>query len=204
MSRVRLRLIQVLGEEIDVHKVRRALGALIAVSVLLAATPGAATAHQFNGPYTDALPVSFASDESNTDHHLYWNHFAVWQQRLYDQQTDLTVAEVPRQQWTNWTDIVWFATPDVAPNLGDYSCRLYTAGRCDRSRVRFREDLTRTIDQFVALHLVCHEFGHAYGFGHLAVVGSEPPTCMEPIWTYNPQFAYNISPDMVRHINELY
>jgi hypothetical protein len=182
---------------------------LAVISVLIGSPAGPASAHVFgphdNGTrYTDSMPVTFASDEDNTDHHLYWNHFVVWQQNIYDSNTDLRMQEQPRWYWDGLTDVVWFATPEVAPDLGDQSCRAISGDVCGRSRIRFRENLTRTIDQYVALHLVCHELAHAYGFGHLAGIPPEETSCLEPLFSLQPQYTANISGHMINHINARY
>jgi hypothetical protein len=189
--------------------VRTATVVMVLVSLVVTMTPGSAAAHAF-GPgdngvaFLDPNPVTFASDESNFDHHLFWNHYVYYQQQEYDGYTDLTVQEIARHWWDYSTDIVWFASPDVAPNWGEEVCRvMLDNGRCGRTRVKFLESLTRTHPNLPTFHLVCHEFGHAYGFGHLAHVGEGGGSCMANPKS-DPWQSWTINGHMIDHINSVY
>jgi hypothetical protein len=175
------------------------IGAVAALLVSLFPVP--ASAHLFNKTRTDDSFVDFASDEDNTDHHLFWNHFVHFEQiDQYGARTDLTVSELPRWGWNGVTDVVWFAAA-LAPNVtGDEMCRVVNFnGRCDRARVRFAENLTRSIPGAAGFFLACHEFAHAYGFEH------NPEGCM---WAsediYNPPWDGTLTGHMIDHINAVY
>jgi hypothetical protein len=171
------------------------------VALLAVFLPAPASAHSFGLRKMDNHAVDFASDEDNTDHHLYWNHFVHFQQfDQYDARTDLAMTELPRWGWNSFTDIVWFATP-LAPGVnGDEMCRLVRPdGLCDRAVVRFDEDLTRDIPGYAGFFLVCHEFGHAYGFEHMG------EACMRDPWNpYVSQADGTLSDHMIGHINAWY
>ncbi|GAA3255811.1 hypothetical protein ACFO1B_46915 [Dactylosporangium siamense] len=145
--------------------------------------------------------VTFASDEDNLDHRLYWNHFVHFEQ--YDQygaRTDLSVSELTSGAWTNNTDIVWFAASLPGIN-GDESCRVVlSSGVCDRARIRFDETMTRAVPDRMGWFLVCHEFGHAYGFEDYGngdcMAGSANPQ--------SPPADGTLSGHMIDHINAYY
>jgi hypothetical protein len=146
----------------------------VAAALLFTVSPAPAQA----AAYTDALPVTFASDEDNTDHYLYWNHFVHFQQwDQYHARTRLEVGELNRWAWNNDTDFVWFAGATEPGTYGIYNCRSVANGRCNRARVIFKEDLTRDprVPGDTGFFLACHEFGHGYGFEHLPAY---EPNCM--------------------------
>lgn len=158
-----------------------------------------AYAHDFGLIKTDDGRVSYGSDESNDDHHLFWNHFVFFQsENEYQARTDLNMVEIQRFGWANGTDIVWFAANLADGTAGDESCRR-TVGiinrTCDRARVRFNEDLTRNYPEIRAFELACHEFGHALGFEH------RRSACMN---TDIRGVGGSLNDHMIDHINDQY
>jgi hypothetical protein len=183
------------------HMVRKLAVLSAVVALLVGLVPAGASAHFFGLRKMDDNWVDFASDEDNTDHYLFWNHFVHFQQiDQYQARTDLTVAEQPRWGWNNGTDVVWFAYPLGTGLNADEVCRAVRLnGTCDRARVRFGEHLTRAIPGAAGFFLACHEFGHAYGFEHLS------DGCMHnPVNPQSPPNDGTLSSHMIGHINAQY
>jgi hypothetical protein len=176
---------------------------LAVIGLLVALSPASpAAGHAFELIKMDDATVDFGSDEDNNDHHLFWNHFMHFQMiDEYQNRTDLSVVERCKGCWTNSTDVVWFATGDLAANINaDEACRATNAnGTCNRARVRFNQSLTRTVPGNTGFFLACHEVGHAVGFNHLA------DGCMhDPINRQSPPQGGQLSGHMINHINERY
>jgi hypothetical protein len=160
----------------------------------------ASASYGFGRIKMDDARVDLASDESNTDHHLFWNHFAHFQMvNTYMPLTDLTLNERARFDWNSSTDIVWFAAAIGGP-LADTRCsRVLLNGRCDKNVVRFEESYTRVIGGDAGFYFACHEFGHAIGFNDMT------DACMRTgINPYAPPQAGQISSHMIGHINAQY
>jgi len=182
---------------------RGAVTATVGLLALVGTAPSA-SAHNFGLRKTDNNVVTFASDEDNTDHYLFWNHFVHFQQvDQYDARTDLAVQERGRYQWDNSTDVVWFAAALEPGVNADEVCRVVNTvnRRCDRARVRFGEHL-RNIPGPGGFYLACHEFGHAYGLEHL---DTGDRGCMSTSANpYDTGLSGVLSNHMIGHINAEY
>lgn len=187
-------------------RVTRSLAVVLAVALAMAGLgPASASAHYFNLRKMDDAWVDFGSDEDNTDHFLFWNHFVHYQ--MFDQyfaRTDLEGTEQCRHCWNDGTDVVWFAypiprNPDGTVVAGDQVCRKVLAnGACDRSRVRFLEELSRNISGAAGFSLVCHEVGHAAGLEHFN------DGCMSTPLNLVAPSSNVLTAHMITHINEQY
>jgi hypothetical protein len=150
--------------------------------------------------------VRFSSDEDNTDHFLYWNHFVHHQQIIYDQYTVLTMVEQPRWFRDGLTDFMWFASAiNPVDAFGYHQCRrwTWTGNKCAYAVVVFNERMTRQLPTNTAFHVACHEIGHSYGFWHKPLITGEENSCMAPP-KYDQNQTFNISGHMIQHINDSY
>jgi hypothetical protein len=187
-----------------ITKLFAVLVAILMTAVGLGPTPAAA--HNFVLIKMDDRYMEFSSDEDNDDHFLFWNHFVYFQNfDEYDFRTDLYGIEVCRHCWNDGTDIVWFAWDlgVIDPVTGLFKAGDETCGKslpppnqvCDRARVRFNENLSRTISGDVGFSIACHEIGHAIGFDH------SDEGCMPAVLSLSAPASNVLTTDMISHIN---
>jgi len=138
--------------------------------------------------FTDDIDFNFISAESTTaDHNEFHPIVAYLVDREWGDKTDLVDRDLGRDTTpSTWIDVYWYMTPQSSFNnaavAADTICRRWrnqSSRICDQNRVRFVEKLlTREAPSHTATQLwntICHEFGHAVGFGH----GTSVRSCMD-------------------------
>ncbi len=197
-----------------VHPQRRArLGLTLALALattFIASSPAAPTAaHQFDNRKSDNSFVTFASNEDNDYHYLWWNHFVHFQQYdQYDARTDLVVKEQPRRGYNGDTDIIWWVAPQNElgfGNDGTYRCVKvnWTNLRCNQGQMKLTDTYPGQVPANSAWFVVCHELGHAYGLQHLDTW--EGGCMLSGFDRWNPPASGGwLNDHMIKHINAYY
>ena len=136
--------------------------------------------------YTDDRDFNRVSAESTYGDHTEFSPIVNYLvHREWGLRTDLSDRSLLRDTSpASWIDVYWYMTPGTnfssAAVIGDTICKRWKSTKvCDQNRVRFAERLlvrkSPTYTTTQKYQVVCHEFGHAVGFGH----GTTGRSCMD-------------------------
>lgn len=137
------------------------------VGSLLSARPAGA---QFGdapwaAPFADDYSHSHISVESNPGDAFFWQGIMNSSLEGDYEPTDLSVWQA--SAYASWVDIYWYATPSLEnpAAAADTTCMSWRdAERCDRFRIRIKEDARYKLTTLLQENLTCHEIGHTVGF----------------------------------------
>lgn len=181
------------------------------VVAILWTTQTPASAHSFGLMRSDNSDFTHSSDEDWDHDWSWWNHFVHFESmQEFDWRTDLREREEARFRGNGDTDVRWFVTGTQAGHLppgtnADYVCTNVRNGRCNQGRVRFNQEFTNRAPVNTGWYLVCHEFGHHFGFEHMANTDPEAGCMTQFLDPWNPPATGgSLNRHMIDHINGAY
>jgi hypothetical protein len=139
----------------------------VGIGILLPAGPADAGYGDapWSAPFADDYSHSHVTQESNPGDAFFWQGLMNHSFEGDYEPTDLKVWQ--RSSYISWIDVYWYATPTL-PNpaaAADTTCIVWKdSQRCDRFRIRIKEDARYNLSTLGQQNLTCHEIGHTVGF----------------------------------------